>query len=159
MPTKDCYHKLKSEGRCTNCGKKIIGNREGMVLCEKCAILESFRQKKLYYEDRDYCFKHGICPVCKRNKIFGDERNCPECRAKKYNHLTTRLENDPEYKLQRQETSKRSTEKRITYRRANNLCLRCGKPLTDEYDSGFVNCKQCRVRNMIRNRNYRANHG
>jgi hypothetical protein len=155
MPTKKYYHKLKQEGRCTICGKIISGEREGMTYCSECAEKESKRRKKIYYENREYCLRHDICPICKRNKIFGDEKWCPECRAKKYNSLCTRLATDSEYYEHRLEKIRNSNHKRLEFRRSNNLCSRCGKPLSD-YDNGFVNCKKCRVRNMLRNRNYRA---
>ena len=156
MPTKENYYKLKQEGRCVCCGKVIIGERKGMIHCENCAKKENERRKIIYYENKEYCEKHKICPICHKNKILGDEKRCPECRANKYNSYSLRISMDPEYHKHRLEISKKSDEKRIAYRKANNLCSRCGKELT-EADKGFVNCKKCRVRNMLRGRKYRAN--
>lgn len=158
MPVRKYYDKLKQEGRCTICGEIITGERKGMTYCFKCADKESKRRKKMYYENRDYCLRHRICPICQKNKIFGDEKWCPECRAKKYNQQVLRFAADPEYHNHRLEMIRNSEKKRREFRKINNLCSRCGEPLT-ESDRGFVNCKKCRVRNMIRERNYRARNG
>lgn len=70
------YLKRKEKGLCIKCGK--VAAREGRVECENCAKKQSILQK----EDRIFFVSLGICPRCKRNKLFGSEKMCPECLTK-----------------------------------------------------------------------------
>lgn len=82
MATKQCeavktlYRKRVAQGLCGKCGKPL--DRKGSI-CIFC----NEKHKKYENESRKWYKEHGICPICGKNKIFGEEKNCPECRAKK----------------------------------------------------------------------------
>ena len=67
----------KEKGLCIRCRKPR--NREG-VYCSKCLEKERERHKK----DREFFVDIGICYMCRKTKLFGDEKICPECLAKGY---------------------------------------------------------------------------
>lgn len=69
------YDRRKAQGLCVKCGGKPA---EGRVLCQQCLDkAKTYRQ-----EVRKMCKKYSICPRCGKNKLFGDEKTCPECLAK-----------------------------------------------------------------------------
>lgn len=82
MATKQCeavktlYRKRVAQGLCGKCGKPL--DRKGSI-CISC----NEKHKKYENESRKWYKEHGICPICGKNKILGEEKNCPECRAKK----------------------------------------------------------------------------
>lgn len=112
----------KEKGLCTKCGQPL--DREG-TRCTKCYE----DMKKRQTERREYLLSLGLCPVCGLHEIYGTERSCLECRAKRANQasLSGRKSN---------ERQKRMTDKR----RSQGLCPRCGKNKPEE---GYVHCKEC----------------
>jgi len=126
---------------CLNCKKP---NYTGNCLCEDCAKKESKRRK----ENRSYYISVGICPTCKKNRLFGEEKTCLECKAKKANYYSTKRKDDEfrkhEYELQ-SEWRKRKTEECIK----SNLCTRCRKR---EPANGRKMCNFC----LARMRKYKA---
>ena len=79
MPSTSTYYKRKKQGLCIHCGGHIEKERKGMTECQKCAD----ERNKLKREEWAFYKKKGICPVCHKNLLFGEEQNCPECRCKK----------------------------------------------------------------------------
>lgn len=135
---KNQYQKNKENGRCVVCGKPA---RENKVHCEEC------RQKKAIYqrETRAFRVKMGLCPRCGKNKLFGDERTCPECLAqdmiykKKSRENTGKTDMDYYKELQKQYAE-------------NNLCRTgCGR----ERFGGTTYCETCLIKHRERNKKYR----
>ena len=92
----------------------------------------------------DYQFykRMGICPQCKKNKLWGNENLCPECKAYFANKATEYRAKDKE----RINRNKRNSYKSIAeFRREDNLCTKCGKPRTDKYKM----CPSCRKKNTV----------
>ena len=92
--------------------------------------------------ESDYHFyqRLGICPHCKREKLYGKEKLCPECRAYFANRMEMqRMVNSERLKQLKKESYKRTSE----YRNANNLCTKCGKPREGNYKM----CANCRKKN------------
>lgn len=82
----------------------------------------------------------GICPCCQKNKIYGSERSCPECRAK-----ASEIKNQKDKKLineQHREWSKRTHQEMIE----KGICTRCRKR---KADYKYKTCGICR--NKTRN--------
>lgn len=77
MPVKKnkTHERRKESGLCVQCGKPL--DRDG-VYCKTCCEKnnEESRLTRAYY------IKRGVCPMCRKNYIFGDEKRCPECSAK-----------------------------------------------------------------------------
>ena len=46
-------------------------------MCAECAEKQKIYQR----ETREYLRNMGLCPRCGKNKLFGDEKECPECTA------------------------------------------------------------------------------
>ena len=98
---------------------------------------------------RRYYSSIGKCPYCHgKNELFGDEKMCPECRAKKWIYKQNYKKEHPDYIVKDRE----ATRKRRNERAENHQCVYCGEPLTD---FNFKMCKKCRVRNMLRVRSCR----
>lgn len=101
-------------GLCPKCGEKQ--DRDGWY-CSKC-----LKKRNSYLkESREFYSKIGICPICCKNKLFGDEKSCIECREKKRKTRKTTIKEEDRQKIREQ--------KRNTYRirKENGICTRCGK--------------------------------
>ena len=93
---------------------------------------------------REYYKRHGICPMCRKKKAFGNFVHCEECLEKiRINNL--------KYAAKREEYEKRHNEnKRILYNRRKEvgICTNCGqKPAK----SGLL-CAECRCKVLKRRR-------
>ena len=76
--SKTTYDRRKEQGICVICGKEKP--KEGYICCEQCK-----EKRKIYQrETREYYRNLGICSRCGKNKLFGEENECPECMAKMY---------------------------------------------------------------------------
>lgn len=137
------YTALKKAGLCVDCRKPA---RPGKVLCAECA-----RQR---IETKHFYLNLGFCPVCHKYPIYGDEKECPECRARriKNNRLSTekaRAEGkdwaDPRHGTERAKSR---------YRRLAEVgrCVKCGKlkPMP-----GKKMCGICAEKAAARQREYR----
>ena len=102
----------------------------------------------------DYQFykRMGICPSCRKYKLYGDENLCIECKAYFANKQQKRRNTDNErIKNQKMESYKKVAE----FRNENNLCTKCGKPRTDNHKM----CGICRAKNTIKCRETRNKKG
>ena len=129
----------KEQGLCLKCGNTL--DREG-TYCAECRkiINEEVKETRHWYQN------HGICPQCRNNNLFGDEKVCPECSAKAYEYAMRSRERlgKEHYNLQQAELHKNQHYKRIEL----GICTRCGKR---EADSGYKTCGICRAKT----RNYK----
>lgn len=67
--------KCKKEGRCPACGKKK--DAEGYY-CYSCKAKDNERKRK----DREYCRQNHICTACQKERVYGNEKTCFNCREK-----------------------------------------------------------------------------
>lgn len=122
------YNNRKNNGLCIRCGGK---SRKGKIMCSDCA-----EQQRIYRkETRDFFKKLGICPRCGKNKLFGDEKRCPECSIRENKYIINRdRERTNEY---------RRVWGRNDYqqKKKEGICTRCGKR---KADSGYFTCSICR---------------
>ena len=121
--------KRKDSNLCILCKEPL--DREG-VHCKKC------REKinKEQNETRRFLQNKGICPRCQKEPLYGDEKMCPECRAKAY-EIVMKNRDKEQYNKQHREWAKKEHERRIKL----GLCTRCGKR---EADKGYRTCGICR---------------
>ena len=145
MPRKEYYEQLKTENRCVNCGRKLEEGRLGKTTCESCAV----KHREYVSESVLFFSKYNICPRCGTNKLFGDEKNCPECRAKLWEYGIKYREEHPEFVEQKKATDKA----RKANREALGLCVQCGKA---KEDNGLKTCEKCRQYNKMRMRKHRG---
>lgn len=120
----------KEKGLCCLCWEPI--DRVG-IYCKKCLIKERERHKR----DRIWYLENRICPNCRKEKIFGDERSCPECAAKNY----TRLQKYGKeiWKERERNYSARRKEIREEYY-SKGICFQCRKRKIEE---GKKKCRIC----------------
>lgn len=91
--------------------------------------------------DRQFYKSIGICPRCGKNKLWGDEKECPECAAKGYEYaMKSRARLGKEhYNITHSKWAKVAHHKRIE----QGMCTRCGKR---KADYNFKTCGICRAR-------------
>lgn len=97
-------------------------------------------------EERKFFQNLGLCPICHKVQLIGDEKTCPECNAKQYTYLRAFRDRNPGY----------DKEKRMTtYRRriADHECTACGIKLGDSYL--YKTCPKCRKRTQAINKRSR----
>lgn len=102
-------------------------------------------------EIQNYYRSIGRCPRCHgKNKLYGNEKNCPECRAKVWAYGIKYRKEHPEFV----ERKKENDRLRRKYRIENHLCTECAVPLVD---TRYKTCEKCRRKNKLRMRRSRAN--
>ena len=111
------YRIRKENGLCPRCGEKT---EPGRHLCKSC------REKVNEYnrETRDFCRKNGICTVCHKEKVFGEERICPECLVK---NEMWRKPLSEEQKDRYEKSFRKQQNSLYQERKASGICTRCGK--------------------------------
>lgn len=110
----------------------------GRVMCEECAKKDNERTK----ENRKALINIGICPRCGKNKLWGDEKMCLECKEKMY-----------EYNKTHRTKSHKNYNK---IRKDNGMCIKCGK---NAPVPGKTKCALCAQRERTRAREYRMRKG
>lgn len=135
MPYKDLYDRAKEKGLCTSCYKP--NDRIGKTMCSKCLEL-----KRVYeLENRQFAREHGICSRCKKNKVFGQEKHCPECRAERANYTAKYIKENPE---KHKEWAKKAYSTKKQKALEQHLCSRCLTPLSEGYT--YKTCLKCRAK-------------
>ena len=103
--------------------------------------------------EREYYISKRVCPDCRKNSLFGEEKRCPECRAKDAERHAKKYD-DP---INRQKIIKIQTDsrrERKKRRREQGLCVECGKRKPRE---GIERCAICRERiNKQKRENYQG---
>ena len=123
--------KRKENGLCVDCGKPL--DRDG-IRCVECRK----RLNRETMETRHWYQDNHICPRCRKNSIMGDEKNCPECRAKATNGTAALRDRDRESYNAKQRILHKSIYQK---RKEKGLCVRCGKR---NADYGYFTCGICR---------------
>ena len=84
--------------------------------------------------NKHYYKRIGVCPYCHKNRLFGEEKSCPECRAKstEYSRKRDRIS----YNKTHAEWSKKTYEER----KSKGICTRCGKR---KAKPGQLRCEFC----------------
>ena len=129
---KRLLEKRKTNGLCIDCGTEL--DRDG-VRCVKCNTKHNEKNNA----DRKWYIENGICPVCRDNFLFGDEKVCLECGASKYAETMKSRERlgKEHYNKVHREWSKRTHHEMIQ----KGICTRCRKR---KADYGYKTCGICR---------------
>ena len=85
------YKKRKDNGLCPRCGNAL--DRNGHY-CSEC--LEKVNQYRR--DNRAFYRENGICPVCGKEKLFGEEKQCILCRQKAYDRRKPLTKEQKEHK-------------------------------------------------------------
>lgn len=120
--------RLRAEGRCSRCGAPMGDDTH--ATCEKCRQYSqkytdkgNERLKSIYHDRKN----HGLCVRCGSGWVHAGRSLCPKCLE------LCRQENkryDPDGQKRRE---------RIARRRAEGLCIDCGKPAAE----GYTRCGKC----------------
>lgn len=128
--SKYTYQRRKEQGLCVLCGNEKDGK---YVACLSCRN----KQKQDSKDRRDFLKNIGICYKCGKNKLYGQEKICPECLAN--NNYKTKY--NAEYQKTRYEKL-----------RSQNICTKCQKNISVE---NKTYCKQCLIKHRNESREYR----
>lgn len=128
MTQKEKYSYRASQGLCPKCGKEKNGDKK---LCDAC--------RNYLKEYRELYIKHKVCPICKKEPLFGDEKSCPECRVEKLECNSRWKVNNPE---RAKESHAKSNVKNKAKMRAQGLCY-CGRKRGNKM---YVYCERCRLK-------------
>ena len=113
------YYKIRKEkGLCGMCGKNKP--EQGKAMCEACNIKNRANVQKQKQIRREL----GLCPTCGQVELWGDEKNCPECRAMILNSTERTRE---KYKGRYVEKQRESAKIRYRKRLEDGICVICGK--------------------------------
>ncbi len=119
-----------AEGLCSECGG--ILDTDGKT-CSRC--------RKKWKERRDWYKSHGICPYCMKERLFGDEGRCPECRAKIAEGQSKWRKNRTDSEMAEYRAKGNAQKrKKENERKAEGMCTRCGKRRAKQ---GYVKCDIC----------------
>lgn len=133
------YQYRKEKGLCPRCGRVL--DRDGHY-CLDC--LE--RNRKYRNETRRFLREHHLCTECGKVRVYGDEKKCPECRAKLV------IYKKPKTDEQRIERNRKFSEyQKILYKQRSEqgICTRCGKrPAAAERKK----CAMCLIKDAERHR-------
>ncbi len=97
-------------------------------------------------EERSFYLSLGICPICKKYRLFGTEKSCPECRCKSAAYKSEIRERDREKYNAYMRIEHKSLYER---RKADGMCPKCGKHRPRK---GYVMCVKCQNRKRLRYR-------
>ncbi len=130
--SKGTYERRKKQGLCVDCGGEVEEDRKGKLQCLKCKDIANKRAQ----DTREFRRSLGFCPRCGKNKLFGDEKNCPECRAlnASYSEKMDKKKYYPTFYANRKQ--KRDEN------RSNGICTYCNEKETD----GHSMCVFCRIK-------------
>lgn len=112
--SKKTYESRKSKGICVRRGK--VKATTGRVMCAECAEKSRIETQ----EKRKFMRSMGICPRCCKNKLFGNEKECPECAAMMY-------ENNCKSRERRNTYAANYYRKDIARIKSDGICRSCRK--------------------------------
>lgn len=126
---KELYNLRKENHLCVKCGKP---NDSTTVCCSNCRekINKYGRESRLFFKE------NGICPRCRKNRIFKNENECVECRA---GHLTFYYEhrkNNDGYKNNKSIYGKEVRQQCTS----QGICVMCRK---NKAIPGKTKCMRC----------------
>ena len=139
--SKGTYLRRKQMGLCVLCGGVIETERIGKTTCLTC-IKKNAEYKR---ESKAFAKSMGICPRCQKNKLFGTEKNCLECRAKNQDRRQKQREKNPDKESIYLQHAHENRLVRYQQRKEQHLCVTCGKPLRKS-DTTHSNCDSCRLK-------------
>lgn len=131
--TKVMQDRRREQGLCCNCGKP--NDREGFY-CTKCKDEHNRKQR----ESAKWYLEHSICPRCKKEELFGDEKRCLICNYKSYNYTYKKLQSD-ESRINYNKNHSSNSKKRHHEAISLGICTRCRKR---KADNNYKTCGICR---------------
>ena len=128
------YQRNRREGKCGKCGAVLTGDRIGKALCSDCQKANSKDAMASIIFFRSI----GLCPRCGKAKLEGEEKMCPECRAKRYTQAEKYMR-----RVDLRPHRKAYNKTRYELLKEQGLCVTCGGEIEDD---SFVRCRKCRIK-------------
>lgn len=140
------YWQRRNSHLCVGCGVAV---EDGKAHCPDCRTRrsEQGKQNRIFYSSL------GLCSVCGRNRVFGNKKMCPECRAfraESYRHISEKKKAD--------QAKKKSEYNRKRYQEhvKQGVCTICCRRKAEE---GKTRCNICAYKDLVRHqRAYREKH-
>ena len=117
-------------GICPRCKEKID---EKTVLCKRCSSIVNEKEK----EKRKIFISMGICPVCKKEKLSNEKKQCELCRQKNYEIQKTISEKKKRKYRKTFNKKQKSLYKELSIK---GICTRCKK---EKALIGKKKCQNC----------------
>ncbi len=131
---KELRKERAEQGVCTTCGGILDTDGKTCKACRK-------DQRDEYRKRREWHISLGICPYCGKERLYGEECMCIECRQKMYEGVCKRLENMSAGERKREKKRVREYNRELYQRRKQgNICVKCGKRKAEK---GKVMCSIC----------------
>ena len=134
--SKKSYAELVAEGICTHCGKP--NPTPGKGFCPDCWEKEKKRRKLV----KEYLKKRGICVSCGKNPAEPNRVQCMECAGKRMDRYYEQGGNTDKQRERNREYWREKSKQR----RADGVCIRCGKRKPEE---GKATCRHCLNKNKL----------
>lgn len=138
--TANFVKRRKEKELCIRCGEPLDRNGVCCIACNNKINAEA-REAYRWYQSK------GVCPTCRKNKLYGNEKKCLECNIK--NLEAVKKANKKRSKEKIAEYNKKKYQERVEA----GICVKCGKR---KADYGHRTCGICREKG--RNR-YRIKNG
>lgn len=134
----ELYVKRKDSGVCIRCGKPTDGEHSR---CKDCRDYASNYQRKT----REWCRENHLCVICRKEHVYGNDKTCPECRAKDSNRVYKRI-----LTTEQRNALNENAKARYAKNKDSGICVTCGKR---KAATGRVRCPIC----LELHRNYKKN--
>lgn len=115
---------------CPVCGKREIGPRATM--CKQCNVKQN----------REYYVSHGICPRCKKQRLYNGEWACIECRALESERFRRRYHENADFRERVLRTSNERHLRQWENRKNEGICGVCGRRKAAK---GHSLCEVCMI--------------
>ncbi len=125
------YEERKANSLCVYCGKPL--DRQGS-LCTACKDKRATYSRDIYKKLQAV----GVCPKCGKNLLYGDEKNCLDCRSKSAREMSKLRALDREKNNEQQKMWRKA---RYEKDKENGICTRCRKR---KASLGYSTCAFCR---------------
>lgn len=140
---REIYAKRRENSLCTRCGQPLDGK---WVVCTKC------HEERINYcgDNRKFYEEHKICKKCGKNRVYGTDKWCFECRAQyaEYNYkFMNALPKEKRNEYRRKNA--KQIKKRYYELKKQGLCVFCGKR---KPETGKVGCEMCNEKRRVLNR-------
>lgn len=136
--SRNFYRRRKDNGLCTRCGREL--DRKGHY-CSECLL----KIRKYTRENKEFYRKNHICTECGKVRVYGSDKICFECRAKKNNRKKPLTD--------KQKDNFRKQQNSLYQQRSEQgICTRCGKR---KAAIGRKKCDVCLEEDRVRHRRKR----
>lgn len=138
------YRNRKDNGLCPRCGKLL--DRDGHY-CSECLK----KANEYNRETKEFCREHHVCTECRQERVYGTDKICPECRAKRDKYRKPLTE---EQKIRYGNRFRKQQKSLYQQRKEQGICTRCGKLKSMP---GKVKCGKCLAKDAEMHRKQRFN--